>query len=77
MSIRDAAKDTIVDVANGVARTIASESKSRREEPEYWASFHEVQMQSLPKWRWAARLWHQARARMYHSHAVSKRRGAR
>jgi len=77
MSIRDIAKNTILDVANGVARTIADESKSRREEPKYWANYHEVQMQSLPKWRWLARRWHLSRARMYHSHAVSQRRAAR
>lgn len=74
MSIRETAKDTIVDVVNGVARTIADKAESRRKEPRYWANFHEVQLQSLPKWRWLARRWHQSQARTYHSHAAAKRR---
>ena len=77
MSIRDVAKDTAIDVAKGVARVIADEAKSKREEPEYWANYHEVQLQSLPRWRWIARRIHQAKARRFHSHAIAKRRASK
>ncbi len=77
MSIAEQAKEGAVDVINGITREIVNERKSRREEPRYWANFHEVKLQSLPKWRWLGRRWHQNRARHYHSHATAKRRAAR
>lgn len=34
----------------------------REQDPRYWAAVHRYKARHLPKWRWAARLFHANRA---------------
>ena len=67
--IRDAAADAGREFASGAAELAIDEARSRRENPEYWAEFHEDRLVVLPRWCWVARLWHRNRASRFRSHA--------
>ena len=67
--LRKVASDASREFVSGAAELAIDEARSRRENPEYWAEFHEDRLVVLPRWCWVARLWHRNRASRFRSHA--------
>lgn len=66
-------KNVVTDVTRSVVEAAAEEDARRRKEADHWARYHSMQRRSLPKWRWAARLFHRMQERRFRSHAKAKR----
>lgn len=73
MSWKREAKNMATDAARGIMEAAAEEDARRRKEADHWARYHNTQRRSLPKWRWAARLFHRMQERRFRSHAKAKR----
>ncbi len=69
MSLRrevlDEVDTALRDAIGGAVGAWERSNLRKQAEPARWAAFHSEMFRRLPRWRWAARSWHQMRARRF------------
>lgn len=74
MSLRkqvlDEVDSLLRDAASGAIGAWERANLRKQANPSRWAAFHGEMFRRLPRWRWAAKAWHRARARHWQALAA-------